>query len=287
VVATDSEAIAVCVEKSRRPRRDDAGRSCLRLRPHLRGARRRRSGRPAAAIVVNVQGRPCRRLAPADIGAGHRAARRQRSRYRETAPPLKSGARGRAQQSERRQGSSATPVTPIIREDGRRAPDATIARRSTSRALRRPAGDGPPPTTISGLYAFRRPGHWCASSACRPRRSNRREQLEQLRARSKPACASMVTIVDSVAASASNNAGRPRGGARAPAEFGRLTSGCQCEYRNRHDQKDRVSGPSRAPIRNLAIREVYPDCEAGAGRATLRGCLRRADGRGRRGRISA
>ena len=67
VVATDSEAIATAVEKAGRPRGHDARRPPLRLRPHLRGARRSSTRRgPASSSTCRATCRPFR---PTDIRA--------------------------------------------------------------------------------------------------------------------------------------------------------------------------------------------------------------------------
>ena len=178
VVATDSEAIAACVEKA-------GGRAVMTRADHVSGSdrifealgsadptgalrhRRQRAGRPADAR-------------PADIARRHRpAATIPRSTSRRS-PPRSAAPRSAAIRTWSR--SSAPRCT--ARETGVRPAGCA---RSISPAPRRRQATARS-TTISGSTrsAGRR---WCASSACRPRRWNGASSSSNC-ARSKPACAS-------------------------------------------------------------------------------------------------
>ena len=179
VVATDSEAIAACVEKA-------GGRAVMTRADHVSG-----SDRIFEALEAADPRRPRRhrRQCPgrsADARAVRhrrraRAARRSGGRHRHAGG--RDQAAGRAHQPERGEGG---------RHAGRGPAAARALFHPRHRARRATARS----TTISGstpIAARRSP----ASSACRPRRSSSASGSSSC-ARSKPACASMSAIVDSV-----------------------------------------------------------------------------------------
>ena len=151
--------------EGRRPRVMTAGRPCLRLRPHLRGARPSSIRSGACGIVVNVQG-DLPTLDPADIARRARPAGRPGGRHRH--------ARGR----DPRAGGAHQPE---CGQGGRLAG----RRRRRLRALYFTRATAPwaraRSTTTSGSTPIAAPRS-SASSRCRPRRSRQREKLEQLRA---------------------------------------------------------------------------------------------------------
>jgi 3-deoxy-manno-octulosonate cytidylyltransferase (CMP-KDO synthetase) len=178
VVATDSEAIAACVEKS-------GGRAVMTRADHASGSDRifeaLGSADPAGrcGIVVNVQG-DLPMLEPSDIGA--------------SIAPLADGAV-----------DIATLAAEISRADERENPNVVkvVGTPVTSGRLRAlyftrataPAGDGPLFHHI-GIYAFRRPA-LVRFVSLPPSPLEQREQLEQLRAL-EAGMRIDVTIVDSV-----------------------------------------------------------------------------------------
>jgi 3-deoxy-manno-octulosonate cytidylyltransferase (CMP-KDO synthetase) len=178
VVATDSEAIATCVEK--------AGRRAVMTRAdHVSGSDRIFEALGSAdpggrcGIIVNVQG-DLPTLAPADIGAA--------------LAPLADAAV-----------DIATLAAEIRRADERNNPNVVkvVGTPVTPKRLRAlyftrataPAGDGPLYHHI-GLYAFRRPA-LVRFVSLPPSPLEQREQLEQLRAL-EAGMRIDVTIVDSV-----------------------------------------------------------------------------------------
>ena len=178
VVATDSEAIAACVEKA-------GGRAVMTRADHASGSDRIFEALGSAdptgrcGIVVNVQG-DLPTLEPRDIRA--------------SIAPLADGAV-----------DIATLAAEITREDERDNPNVvkvvgTPVNPSRLRALyftraTAPAGDGPLLHHI-GIYAFRRPA-LVRFVSLPPSPLERREQLEQLRAL-EAGMRIDVTIVDSV-----------------------------------------------------------------------------------------
>ena len=178
VVATDSEAIAACVEKA-------GGRAVMTRADHASGSDRIFEALGSAdptgrcGIVVNVQG-DLPTLEPRDIRA--------------SIAPLADGAV-----------DIATLAAEITREDERDNPNVvkvvgTPVTPSRLRALyftraTAPAGDGPLLHHI-GIYAFRRPA-LVRFVSLPPSPLERREQLEQLRAL-EAGMRIDVTIVDSV-----------------------------------------------------------------------------------------
>jgi 3-deoxy-manno-octulosonate cytidylyltransferase (CMP-KDO synthetase) len=178
VVATDSEAIAACVEKS-------GGRAVMTRADHASGSDRIFEALGSAdptgrcGIVVNVQG-DLPMLEPSDIGA--------------SIAPLADGAV-----------DIATLAAEISRADERENPNVVkvVGTPVTSGRLRAlyftrataPAGDGPLFHHI-GIYAFRRPA-LVRFVSLPPSPLEQREQLEQLRAL-EAGMRIDVTIVDSV-----------------------------------------------------------------------------------------
>ena len=173
VVATDSEAIAACVEKA-------GGRAVMTRADHLSGSDRIFEALGSAdptgrcGIVVNVQG-DLPTLAPADIGAAI-------APLADAAVDIATLAAEIGRADERKNPNVVkvvgTPVAPIAREDGRPALlrlRALYFTRATA-----PAGEGPLYHHI-GLYAFRRPA--LVRFVSLPRSPlEQREKLEQLRA---------------------------------------------------------------------------------------------------------
>jgi 3-deoxy-manno-octulosonate cytidylyltransferase (CMP-KDO synthetase) len=188
VVATDSEAIAACVEKA-------GGRAVMTRADHVSGSDRIFEALGSAdptgrcGIVMNVQG-DLPTLAPADIRA--------------VIAPLADNAvdiatlAAEITLAEERSNPNVvkvvgTPVAAIAREDGRPALlrlRALYFTRATA-----PAGEGPLYHHI-GLYAFRRPA-LVRFVSLSPSPLEQREKLEQLRAL-EAGMRIDVTIVDSV-----------------------------------------------------------------------------------------
>jgi 3-deoxy-manno-octulosonate cytidylyltransferase (CMP-KDO synthetase) len=178
VVATDSEAIAACVEKA-------GGRAVMTRADHASGSDRIFEALGSAdptgrcGIVVNVQG-DLPMLEPSDIGA--------------SIAPLAD-----------RAVDIATLAAEITRADERENPNVVkvVGTPVTSGRLRAlyftrataPAGDGPLFHHI-GIYAFRRPA-LVRFVSLPPSPLEQREQLEQLRAL-EAGMRIDVTIVDSV-----------------------------------------------------------------------------------------
>jgi 3-deoxy-manno-octulosonate cytidylyltransferase (CMP-KDO synthetase) len=208
VVATDSEAIAACVEKA-------GGRAVMTRADHASGSDRIFEALGSAdptgrcGIVVNLQG-DLPTLAPADI----------RAAVAPLADPTVDIATLAAEITlpEERGDPNVvkvvgTPVAAIVREDGRPAlmaredgRPALMAREDGRPALMRlralyftrataPAGDGPLYHHI-GLYAFRRPA-LVRFVSLPPSPLEQREKLEQLRAL-EAGMRIDVTLVDSV-----------------------------------------------------------------------------------------
>jgi 3-deoxy-manno-octulosonate cytidylyltransferase (CMP-KDO synthetase) len=178
VVATDSEAVAACVEKA-------GGRAVMTRADHASGSDRIFEALGSAdptgrcGIVVNVQG-DLPMLDPSDIGA--------------SIAPLADGAV-----------DIATLAAEISHADERENPNVVkvVGTPVTSGRLRAlyftrataPAGDGPLLHHI-GIYAFRRPA-LVRFVSLPPSPLEQREQLEQLRAL-EAGMRIDVTIVDSV-----------------------------------------------------------------------------------------
>ena len=210
VVATDSEAIAACVEKA-------GGRAVMTRADHVSGSDRIFEALGSAdptgrcGIVVNVQG-DLPTLAPADIGAAI-------APLADAAVDIATLAAEISRADERNNPNVVkvvgTPVTPIAREDGRPALMRLRALYFTRATA--PAGDGPLYHHI-GLYAFRRPA-LVRFVSLPPSPLEQREQLEQLRAL-EAGMRIDVTIVDSVPLGVDTPEDLER--ARA-AEVGRLT----------------------------------------------------------------
>jgi 3-deoxy-manno-octulosonate cytidylyltransferase (CMP-KDO synthetase) len=188
VVATDSEAIAACVEKA-------GGRAVMTRADHLSGSDRIFEALGSAdptgrcGIVVNVQG-DLPTLAPADIGAAI-------APLADAAVDIATLAAEIGRAEERKNPNVVkvvgTPVAPIAREDGRPALMRLRALYFTRATA--PAGEGPLYHHI-GLYAFRRPA--LVRFVSLPRSPlEQREKLEQLRAL-EAGMRIDVTIVDSV-----------------------------------------------------------------------------------------
>ena len=173
VVATDSEAIAACVEKA-------GGRAVMTRADHVSGSDRifealgnaDPTGR--CGIVVNVQG-DLPTLAPADIGAAI-------APLADSAVDIATLAAEISRADERENPNVVkvvgTPMAPMAREDGRPALMRLRALYFT-RAMA-PAGEGPLFHHI-GVYAFRRPA-LVRFVSLPPSPLEQREQLEQLRA---------------------------------------------------------------------------------------------------------
>jgi 3-deoxy-manno-octulosonate cytidylyltransferase (CMP-KDO synthetase) len=173
VVATDSEAIAACVEKA-------GGRAVMTRADHVSGSDRIFEALGSAdptgrcGIVVNMQG-DLPLLAPADIGAAI-------APLADAAVDIATLAAEISRADERDNPNVVkvvgTPVTPIPREDGRPALMRLRALYFTRATA--PAGDGPLYHHL-GLYAFRRPA-LVRFVSLPPSPLEQREQLEQLRA---------------------------------------------------------------------------------------------------------
>jgi 3-deoxy-manno-octulosonate cytidylyltransferase (CMP-KDO synthetase) len=188
VVATDSEAIAACVEKA-------GGRAVMTRADHVSGSDRifeaLGSADPAArcGIIVNVQG-DLPTVAPDDIRAAVAPLADRVVDIATIAAVITS--------PEERDNPNVvkvigTPVGPIAREHGRPAPMRLRALYFTRATA--PAGEGPLYHHI-GLYAFRRPALVRFVSLA-PSPLEQREKLEQLRAL-EAGMRIDVTIVDSV-----------------------------------------------------------------------------------------
>jgi 3-deoxy-manno-octulosonate cytidylyltransferase (CMP-KDO synthetase) len=188
VVATDSEAIAACVEKA-------GGQAVMTRADHASGSDRIFESLGSAdptgrcGIVVNVQG-DLPTLQPRDIGAAI-------APLADTAVDIATLAAEISRADERQNPNVVkvvgTPVAPIAREDGRRARMRLRALYFTRATA--PAGEGPLLHHI-GIYAFRRPA-LVRFVSLPPSPLERREQLEQLRAL-EAGMRIDVTIVDSV-----------------------------------------------------------------------------------------
>ena len=164
VVASDDETIATAVEKAGGRAHHDAGRPPLRLRPHLRGARRGRPERP----------RPDRRQRagrPADASRPPTSPRRSaplddpRSTSRRSPPKSKSR-------------TSATNPN-VVKVVGSPVSPGRLRALYFTRATA-PSGDGPLYHHI-GLYAYRRAALE-RFVKLPPSPLEQRERLEQLRA---------------------------------------------------------------------------------------------------------
>jgi 3-deoxy-manno-octulosonate cytidylyltransferase (CMP-KDO synthetase) len=188
VVATDSEAIAACVEKA-------GGRAVMTRADHASGSDRIFEALGSAdptgrcGIVVNVQG-DLPTLAPADIGAAIAPLADKEVDIATLAAEI-------SRADERKNPNVVkvigTPVAPIAREDGRPALMRLRALYFTRATA--PAGAGALLHHI-GIYAFRRPA-LVRFVSLPPSPLERREQLEQLRAL-EAGMRIDVTIVDSV-----------------------------------------------------------------------------------------
>jgi 3-deoxy-manno-octulosonate cytidylyltransferase (CMP-KDO synthetase) len=188
VVATDSEAIAACVEKA-------GGRAVMTRADHVSGSDRIFEALGSAdptgrcGIVVNVQG-DLPTLSPADIGAAI-------APLADAAVDIATLAAEISRADERNNPNVVkvvgTPVPPIAREDGHPALMRLRALYFTRATA--PAGEGPLYHHI-GLYAFRRPA-LVRFVSLPPSPLEQREQLEQLRAL-EAGMRIDVTIVDSV-----------------------------------------------------------------------------------------
>jgi len=188
VVATDSEAIAGCVEKA-------GGRAVMTRADHASGSDRIFEALASAdptgccGIVVNVQG-DLPTLTPTDIGAAI-------APLADAAVDIATLAAEINRADERKSPNVVkvvgTPVTPIGREDGRPALMRLRALYFTRATA--PAGEGPLLHHI-GIYAFRRPA-LARFVSLPPSPLEQREQLEQLRAL-EAGMRIDVTIVDSV-----------------------------------------------------------------------------------------
>jgi 3-deoxy-manno-octulosonate cytidylyltransferase (CMP-KDO synthetase) len=188
VVATDSEAIAACVEKA-------GGQAVMTRADHASGSDRifealgRADPTGRCGIVVNVQG-DLPTLEPRDIGAAI-------APLADTAVDIATLAAEISRADERKNPNVVkvvgTPVAPIAGEDGRPALMRLRALYFTRATA--PAGEGPLLHHI-GIYAFRRPA-LVRFVSLPPSPLERREQLEQLRAL-EAGMRIDVTIVDSV-----------------------------------------------------------------------------------------
>jgi 3-deoxy-manno-octulosonate cytidylyltransferase (CMP-KDO synthetase) len=187
VVATDSEAIAACVEKA-------GGQAVMTRADHASGSDRIFEALGSAdptgrcGIVVNVQG-DLPTLEPRHIGAAI-------APLADTAVDIATLAAEISRADERQNPNVVkvvgTPVAPIAREDGRRA--LTRLRALYFTRATAPAGEGPLLHHI-GIYAFRRPA-LVRFVSLPPSPLEQREQLEQLRAL-EAGMRIDVTIVDS------------------------------------------------------------------------------------------
>jgi 3-deoxy-manno-octulosonate cytidylyltransferase (CMP-KDO synthetase) len=188
VVATESEAIAACVEKA-------GGRAVMTRADHVSGSDRVFEALGSAdptgrcGIVVNVQG-DLPTLSPDDISAAI-------APLADAAVDIATLAAEISRTDERNNPNVVkvvgTPVSSIARADGRPALMRLRALYFTRATA--PAGDGPLYHHI-GLYAFRRPA-LVRFVSLPPSPLEQREQLEQLRAL-EAGMRIDVTIVDSV-----------------------------------------------------------------------------------------
>jgi 3-deoxy-manno-octulosonate cytidylyltransferase (CMP-KDO synthetase) len=188
VVATDSEAIAACVEKA-------GGQAVMTRADHVSGSDRVFEALGSAdptgrcGIVVNVQG-DLPTLSPDDISAAI-------APLADAAVDIATLAAEINRTDERNNPNVVkvvgTPVSSVAREDGRPALMRLRALYFTRATA--PAGDGPLYHHI-GLYAFRRPA-LVRFVSLPPSPLEQREQLEQLRAL-EAGMRIDVTIVDSV-----------------------------------------------------------------------------------------
>jgi 3-deoxy-manno-octulosonate cytidylyltransferase (CMP-KDO synthetase) len=188
VVATDSEAIAACVEKA-------GGRAVMTRADHVSGSDRTFEALGSAdptgrcGIVVNMQG-DLPTLATADI-------RSAIAPLEDSAVDIATLAAEISRTDERTNPNVVkvvgTPVAPIARDDGRPAQMRLRALYFTRATA--PAGEGPLYHHI-GIYAFRRPA-LVRFVSLRPSPLEEREKLEQLRAL-EGGMRVDVTIVDSV-----------------------------------------------------------------------------------------
>ena len=259
VVATDSEAIAACVEKA-------GGRAVMTRADHVSGSDRIFEALDAAdperraGIIVNVQG-DLPTLAPADIAAALVP-------LADPAVDIATLAAEISRPDERTNPNVVKVVgTPV-------APSAGCARSISPAPPRRPARGRSITISASTPIAARRSP---ASSRFRPRRSNGARSSSSC-ARSKPACAS--TWPSSTACRSAST--RPRtwsARVRCSRHFTIRTAqdvhskgAADCEpvdldgrraYRNGHDGTKKIVFQGEPGANShLASREVYPDYEA-------------------------
>ena len=242
--------------EGRRPRGDDPRRSRSRARTAFsrRWRRPTRSGAPTSSSTCRAT---CRR------------SPRPTSPPRSTRSPIRpsTSARWRPRSAERR--SARNPN--VVKVVGTPVAERSACARSISPAPPRPAGDGPALSSHRALRLSPR-GARALRRACRPRRSSRASSSSSC-ARSRPACASTSTIVDSVplGVDTPEDLERARAILAPPVDLDPASAA----YRNGHDpsQEDRL--PGRAG-REFAPRRArgLSGLRAGAVR-DLRGCLRR------------